>query len=73
MEKLLLNRTEAAAYIGIHRHTLRRWEEQEVGLRPQKIGDMGRAFYARKALQELYKIYMILFGKSVVVEVDVSE
>jgi len=52
MEKLLLNRTEAAAYIGVHRHTLRRWEEQEVGQSPQKIGDKGRAFYARRALDQ---------------------
>ncbi len=52
MEKLLLNRTEAAEYIGVHRHTLRRWEEEEVGPRPQKIGDKGRAFYARQALDQ---------------------
>ena len=52
MEKLLLNRTEAAAYIGVHRHTLRRWEEQKVGPSPQKIGNSGRAFYARSALDQ---------------------
>ncbi len=52
MEKLLMNRTEAADYIGVHRHTLRQWEERGVGPRPQKIGDKGRAFYARQALDQ---------------------
>lgn len=49
MEKQLLNRTEAAAYLGFDRRTLLNWEKQGIGPKCKRIPG-GFAYYSRESL-----------------------
>lgn len=49
MEKKLLNRTEAATYLGVNRRTLRNWEEKNYGPKPTRVPS-GQPYYSRDAL-----------------------
>ena len=49
MDKKLLNRTEAATYLGVDRRTLLNWEQQNYGPRPVRVPS-GQPYYSRDAL-----------------------
>jgi len=51
MEKKLLNRTEAATYLGFDRRTLRNWEKQNFGPRPERLPS-GQPYYSRESLDK---------------------
>ena len=49
MEKKLMNRTEAAGYLGFARETLLKWEKQGYGPEPKRLPS-GLPVYSREAL-----------------------
>ncbi len=49
MAKRLMNRTEAAAYIGVDRRTLLDWEQRNFGPKPAHVPS-GLPYYSRDAL-----------------------
>ncbi len=51
MEKRIFNRTEAADYLGVDRHTLLNWEHENYGPQPSRVPS-GRPYYSREALDE---------------------
>ncbi len=51
MEKKLLNRTEAAAYLGFDRRTLRNWEKQNYGPQLERLPS-GQPYYSRESLDQ---------------------
>ena len=51
MDKKLLNRTDAADYLGIDRHTLINWEKENYGPQPGRTPN-GQPLYSRNQLDE---------------------
>lgn len=51
MSKKLLNRTEAAEYLGFDRRTLLNWEKQNYGPKPERLPS-GQPYYSRDALDK---------------------
>ena len=51
MNKRLLNRTQAAEYLGFDRRTLLNWEKQNYGPKPERLPS-GQPYYARDALDK---------------------
>lgn len=49
MEKRIFNRTEAADYLGVDRHTLIKWEGENYGPKPARVPS-GRPYYSRESL-----------------------
>ena len=49
MEKKLMNRTEAAVYLGFARETLLKWEKLGYGPEPKRLPS-GLPIYSREAL-----------------------
>ena len=59
MNKKLLNRTEAAEYLGFDRRTLLNWEKQNYGPKPERLPS-GQPYYARDVLDR----FVSNFGSS---------
>ena len=51
MNKRLLNRTEAADYLGFDRRTLLNWEKQNYGPKPERLPS-GQPYYSRESLDQ---------------------
>ena len=51
MDKKLLNRTDAADYLGVDRHTLINWEKENYGPQPGRTPN-GQPLYSRSQLDE---------------------
>jgi len=56
MNKQLLNRTAAAAYLGFDRRTLMNWEKQGYGPKPVRLPS-GMPYYSLKSLDEFISVF----------------